>query len=499
MILVTLISVLTVGAPLNLQGIKRADAVYAVEIVGDTTVTEWSTLAENVTTAAENIVQTYFASWDNFKESVLDPLFWMLANQLISNMLSNLTQWINSGFQGSPAFVTDVEGFLQDAVDQAVGDFINSTDELGFLCSPFALDVKLALDIQYQASKSFGEHQCTLSDITGNIENFIAGNFSEGGWAGWFELSVSPTNDPNRAFLEGRTYASILARRTRDREFGVLRANEFFLNVQACEPVEVEPGTGNTSEQKCEDSTLGNIVQDHFVKVTGAPVERITFADEFNEVIGALMGQFVNQMLTGVNGLLGMGGTSYASGGGYGSTGELSYLDALAEESFNQTLDDSTDPIGDAIDQQIEYIAVLEELIAMIDEVEAELNAARQRYPGCFNVRMTPELTDARDNALNEIFFAEETINIYLAFEEELRNAASTEERIEIMTEFNELYAEIFAETAESIRRTEAEIEHFLPDDIEALREEINREENRCEARQNNFNNQFNTGAGSEA
>lgn len=466
--------VLVAGVPVSLTGINRAEAV-TVHVASDSSGAGVITPIESALTTAENIAQTYFASADNFKEFVLDPLVWMLANTMISNMLTSLTQWVNSGFEGSPAFVTNIEQFLIDAADEAVGEFINGT-ELGFLCDAFSLDVRIALAIQYQAGKSFGA-ECSLSDIAGNVDDFLNGEFTQGGWPAWFELTQGPYNDPNRAYLEGKAYANSLAIQTSAREFDILEANEFFLNVKQCESVDTPSGT----REVCNTGTPGNIVQDQVSDTLGVGRDRLTFADEFDELIGALLGQFANQAIMGVNGMLGMGGSGGNTDYSYGSSGNLSYLGALQEETFGETLNDSTDPIGDAIAQQQEYIAALQQLISVINNAEAELTAARRENGSCFNVRMPSRLTTMRDDAQDEIFLAQQRISLFLVYDNAYANATTPEERLDIMLDFNEIYVDIYADTLQKTRRAEIDTQYTIPPIISALRDDIESAERQCD------------------
>jgi len=148
------------------------------------------------------------------KEFTLDGIAAGLAKLVLKSITQSILTWINSGFQGSPAFVTDLKQFLLDRADQVVGDFIYGS-ELGFLCSPFQLDVKIALATAYQeqAHEGFGsQSQCTLSDVTDNMEGFLNGSFNEGGWASWFEVTQNTINTPMGAYLaaEGEMYARIV-------------------------------------------------------------------------------------------------------------------------------------------------------------------------------------------------------------------------------------------------------------------------------------------------
>ena len=135
-------------------------------------------------------------SWAIIKEEVLDRAAWAISKAVVTNIMQSTITWINSGFQGSPAFVQDLDRFLTDIADQAAGRFIDSlgpNNPLSFLCSPFALDIQVALAIQYQTARERIPYQgCRVSEFTGSFERWIEGEFEQGGWETWFRVVSEP-------------------------------------------------------------------------------------------------------------------------------------------------------------------------------------------------------------------------------------------------------------------------------------------------------------------
>src|ERR1039458_7446482 len=71
-----------------------------------------------------NEVSSYAEDSLWLKEYVLDPLAWAVAKGLLQNMTDSTVKWINSGFQGSPAFVQNPEKFFRSIGDNIAGNFI---------------------------------------------------------------------------------------------------------------------------------------------------------------------------------------------------------------------------------------------------------------------------------------------------------------------------------------------------------------------------------------
>lgn len=67
------------------------------------------------------------------KDYGLDSVAWILANLVIERMSASTVNWINSGFKGSPAYVTDPAGYYKDLGNKIAGQYIFSNPNLNFL------------------------------------------------------------------------------------------------------------------------------------------------------------------------------------------------------------------------------------------------------------------------------------------------------------------------------------------------------------------------------
>ncbi len=267
------------------------------------------------------------------RENVLDGLAWSIAKQIVSSMIRSLINWVNSGFQGSPAFVQDLKQHLLGILDQAAGQFIQSLGGIGeFICSPFRLDVQAALSINYARARSNmpsgpTEGMCTLSGIQSNIENFLSGTVES--MDQWLEVTSNPQNTPLGAYLEAEARMNVALRNAAGQEVELLNFNQGFLSRRICEGVNGQP---SQEGQNCRITTPGQVIADQLNRSLGAGQDALIEADEINELIGALLSQLANMALQGVNGLLGLGGnSSYTDSSIAGGAG--SYLDALVDEA----------------------------------------------------------------------------------------------------------------------------------------------------------------------
>jgi hypothetical protein len=226
---------------------------------------------------------------------------------MIQNFTASTVDWINSGFEGSPSFVTDPEGFFTDVGDQVAGKWITSLGPIGsVLCSPFDLQIRLSLSIG--RSSSYRRYVgCRLSDVQKNIYGaFVKGDWGANGWSNW--VSISQTN--NNVYGAYITADDKLTQEVL-RKIGLnkdeLSWNKGFLSWRKC--VKKDASTGACQEYEKNASTPGSVIESQLNNTLGSGQRRIEMADEINEIMDALMNQAIGKIFSST-GLLGMSQSS---------------------------------------------------------------------------------------------------------------------------------------------------------------------------------------------
>ncbi len=354
---------------INIQP-KQAHAIPVVVLNG------LITIEGNVSpTELQNTANNWL---ERIKNWVLDGLAWHIAKMIVQRITASVVQWINSGFSGSPSFLTNPAGFFSDLGDQITGDFIANTGILSGLCSPFNIDVRLSLALGQAGYGQVEKYTCTLSSVINNVKHstvdgasiggFMKGDFKQGGWPAFIEVS-RPTNNISGAYLKAH---SDLLQRTGQKQSAKqqeLVQGSGFLSWQECKevsaaqvqsvaeasaqvnniagtkssfanqsPGQIYSGTGfltdNTSlasqtglntgkaspqavmayqnsgqgsisqsptsagaYKSCETKTPGSVINGQLEKVLGSGVDQLNLADSINEIVDALIGQLVNQVL----------------------------------------------------------------------------------------------------------------------------------------------------------------------------------------------------------
>tara|TARA_B100000745_G_scaffold180941_1_gene118481 strand:+ start:193 stop:1656 length:1464 start_codon:yes stop_codon:yes gene_type:complete len=383
-------------------------------------------------------VQTGLATSLNLKELALDGIAYGLARTIIKNMVRSIVTWINSGFQGSPAFVTDLGGFLRDVADQVAGEAIYSSD-LNFLCSPFELDIRTALATQYNEERDGYQPQCTLSSVTNNLEGFLAGDFSQGGWPAWFELTQGRANDPNNAYFEAKAAVDAKIRNAQGQEIKLLEFGDGFKSFKTCSDTDAASGT----QKNCIITTPGTVIANQLNKALGAGQDSLITADEVNEVIGALLSQLAQQALSGTNGLLGLGGGGSYTDYGFGDSTDQSYLDALVDEIEKSPFGDITSSVvqGD-IDRYKRYQKEHEDGLTLIADFTTYYNDEKKRFAekGCSIPSYPSTFSSWEADANAAVSQSELTIAVLEAIKAKLADDnLSIEEKAKIVSDYTEM------------------------------------------------------------
>ncbi len=357
------------------------------------------TVRAQVGTVPIGTMLNFHTIMSHLKDFVLDRLAVMVANQLLQRMTASIITWINSGFQGSPAFITNPKGFFLDAADQITGEFLDKEGgPLSQLCTPFSFDIRLNLALN-QSTYTTTRYSCTLGRIVANsrnaiatagqnsgvtisgdpnganIGNFINGDFSQGGWAGFIAYSTEPQNNPIGATLmaqsdlQGRIsqkHAAINTDLNRGQGFmswqkctdvtsgytsGLYNGGELGLTVAQEQQLrkfgnqtavtgqttdgtqmptsvqkKVDSKTGMVSYQDCQTQTPGSLIGGSLQRTLNIPQDKLVLVKTISDSVDAILGALVNQMLDKGLGALSNRGSS-------SSGGNKSYLVQLVEEA----------------------------------------------------------------------------------------------------------------------------------------------------------------------
>lgn len=339
-----------IGGGLFIQP-KTSHAQAAVVVAGGI-----GTIQDTISAAANTVISG-LQNTLNIKEFALDDIAFKLAKKVLADSTASLVDWINSGFEGKPAFITNLNDYLLNAGDEVMGDFLANSN-MAFLCEPLRISVQLIVEQNYIRSRNWEDRsQCTLSGAVGNIQQFVEGDFDQGGWKQWFSMVSQPQNNIYGAAA-----------------LGITRSRDTVTNEKENLTIESLWSNGMRSVKDCSTGkciivTPGNVISEYLNFKLTVGDRTLIEADEINEIIGALMSQLGNQAIAGVGGLLGL---SYSQDGT-----TPSYLDSYQEES-NQMIASAGGGakfLDDAIRLETRYAAMYEKALDDVEDVISDLES----------------------------------------------------------------------------------------------------------------------------
>lgn len=452
----------------NTLHLKKAEAQgIPVQDIGQTLI---NTLAQLSTAALEQ------------KELVLDPLFFNIAQQALQQMTNDILKWVNSGFDGEPAFVTDLNDYLKGIADDTAGNFIYG-DGLSSLCTPFQLDTRLAVADEYQKAQYGGfkeKAECTLDDKGADTEAFLSGDFSAGGWSVWFEAVLNPLQTPVGAFVGA---SAELDKEVAAKQSNALRELDWgdgFLSQKICELI-----GGSSTEEKCTIVKPGKIIAEQTNFALEIPALKMIQADEMDEVIGSLFSNLATQAITGVEGLLGLGGNASFGDNTFGVSGNLSYLDAMAEESANSTTSGTAG--GSKIEQAlVTETKVLNLQLAIVETVDAAIALFENAFTpyasdSCWKLEIPDKLSDTLDDLTKKVPTTVSTVLALQDLSEKYDAATSAQEQLELLEEFTSMQSNGLISGQAAAVQYDYLLNSDLKKIIDQLKKDITAQVTKCE------------------
>lgn len=312
----------------NLSFPARAHAVLGV---GDIVI--------DPTNLVQNIISATNASAVYTKDYVLDTLAWKVGELAIESITKSTVNWINSGFNGSPAFVTDLNQNLRGVGDAVAARFFDELSQQTIATTPFqdkVLDnVRLAYYLRTSPESFYTKNPYTLNQVSPDSRAFLNGDFSQGGFNALFATFINPQNNQYGAqMLADQALQNAVESATGNR-LEELSWNRGFLSWRGDCPETNTGGVVNTGgEEECVGGSIktpGSVIMEQLNTQLGSGINRLVSADEFNEIIGALLNQLATQVLGGNSG--GLAGVSRPSTGGGASFLEQSTSGSQATAS----------------------------------------------------------------------------------------------------------------------------------------------------------------------
>ncbi len=352
---------------------KKAEAAWPTWNFANVVQSTISAATNSVTAGATSISAATSIS-GFMKTYILDTVATAFARAMLRKITAQTVNWINTGFKGNPAFVTDPGQFFLDVGDQTASKFfLNDKSPLNQLCSDFRPQVRLALVKSY-LQEDVNQSRCTFSKIGTNFNNFTR-DFNQGGWNAWFTMTQQNQNNPYGAYLDASKQLSARIGTQNQKYDKQLLQGKGFLSFEVCpegktykeraengvpvggncstsgdcgeglvcsadmtcqplteDNVDID-GQGRIEPPKPTDCTVatktvtpGSVISEKLTKSLNSPEMTLELTNSINQIVNALMTQMVSQVFNSVQG--GLRGLSKSQAGE-----KNSLLDSIQESA----------------------------------------------------------------------------------------------------------------------------------------------------------------------
>ncbi len=359
------------------------------------------------------------------KEKILDPIQWAMSKQFQQQLTGDVLKWLGGqlpGQNGAVPFVQDyVEHYLGISVE--IGGSFIFDGELSGLCSDEEDFVVKEQVYKFLANNQTVDGQLFScpDDNADQSEDTLAR----------MARRISTCSTPVCAQYEAKRELALRQLQAVENERDLLDRTKGMLAQKVCNTATDALGISRTD---CNIVSPPSLSSDALTfNLVDLPGLQLLNMDEFNESVSNLMANLTNQALTSVTGALGLTGNPTYSNNVFGSSGTLSYVDALQQDNVSDYQSFDASPIDDSLTAEQTFFQIQQEIISEVNRVEAENNDHVQEFGSCYDLSLTSELEDARSSAQDDLDISATTIAVLSTLKEQYDAATDSATKVSLL------------------------------------------------------------------
>ena len=300
----TLVLALLISTSLSVSVPRVAHAIPVVDA---------GNIAQSTISAITNTITSIMEIYSKIKDSVLDPIAWIVSKVEINLESTKILQGIQGGGGGGrreggdTLFVHDWKNFTD----------VLRTDELAFFQKELEGTGKINPAFKDALSFSFnniGKSQNDVfknlkstfeTDFNGSLDNFYNDfGFGESngmsGWEAWKSVVTDPSNNPYLSYLELNDARIIRAQEAIDALKNEAIAGQGFLGSQDCEKRQSSESDDlmSSTAQDCDTTRPGVTVGTDLSQVLQQSITTLGYADELSEILSSAISQLTAGLRT---------------------------------------------------------------------------------------------------------------------------------------------------------------------------------------------------------
>ena len=264
------------------------------------------------------------------KECILDAGANGLKREIIRATIRDGIDWVNGGAEGKPKFGENLLKFTEDTKNAVLDEVIYNNKNLRGLCTGFELPIKFALYAELGtkggvSSRKRYQPKCTLDDIEKNIKDSVEDVKNFYSWGKFLEVTTNPDSNAYGSYFGIKQDIINEANRREQKKIFQLSINNGFRSERYCrsdewqaawrlvndwEPGMIEPDytkydNSDLADAFCPITTAGRTISQSLSKFIGMEKDELALADEFDEIIGAVLNQLVSKLVGKITGVRG--------------------------------------------------------------------------------------------------------------------------------------------------------------------------------------------------
>lgn len=287
-------------------------AISAVDSIVFIPVSEKGLVGENIKTQTAASVGTVVGTGgiSAMTAPSWDAVAYCIVNAMISYIADSTIRWINTGFEGNPAFLNNPEMFFKQLADEETASFVQN---LAYgvtgtnVCDVFRANMVQSILSQYSNQGygyggygydtggynrgiSNGFLGCSFDQNPNQLNSFIRGNFIQGGgWDSWYQISQTNQNNPYATYFRTNDQLRnqlVTVEANQNRELGW---NNGWLNYKQCK----NPKDKST----CVTVTPGSVIENQLESTLNISKQRLALAEKFDQVVTVLVNKLISTAL----------------------------------------------------------------------------------------------------------------------------------------------------------------------------------------------------------
>lgn len=242
------------------------------------------------------------------KDNILDQIARIIVNTIVATFYNSFLKWIQSGFQGPPAFVKDFQKtIIRQSAAQGAALFRTNLAATG-LCPPFGTGRGGQVSDPTGTVRAYIDLKCTIANAATRLPQFFQSFQQGGGWNTWDQV-LSPNNNAFGMYALMLDFKSAEKSNKVQENRDKYAAGQGSLGIRTCgvqqnvnlnaTPAQgIQQGVGAVAQcLHYQDKTPGGIVSAQVNQVLKGNKELNAYADELSELISALVTSLLNRLL----------------------------------------------------------------------------------------------------------------------------------------------------------------------------------------------------------